>query len=211
MKIRHLDFSFVLYLALIEGIALFVLDKTVALGGVWVGFVPAFIILLIYKITYKYIPIKINGKEVMYVPVIFLSIANGLFIVLLFFIQNYIPNFANVLSEGLYGLISVFLSFMILIFLYNIQPLKITIMIGTTAQKIEKMSYKFSVYAGIFEFFILPLMFIFYTIHINSFLNGLLSGLIGGIIALFVVNLILSKKPVFMTTERSSRSNSKLT
>ncbi|HME87088.1 MAG TPA: hypothetical protein VKE88_01640 [Candidatus Nanoarchaeia archaeon] len=147
-----------------------------------IGAVPAFVILAIYKFTINYLPIKIN-KSPVHIPVIPWSFMNGVFIVILFATQKFIPVIPYPFYEAVFGFVSVMIAFFVMIVANNVFSRK-------------KTSPLLALYAGIFEFFILPLMFVFYGLQENTFVNGFVSGLIGGAIALCIVNKILKKNPL---------------
>ncbi len=199
MLIRRLNYTFILYLALIEGLSLVVLDIVTKinfgiLNGFLVGFVPALLVLLLYTFTSKYYVVKVNNKELLELPVLYLSVANGLFIFLLFLIQSLLPSPGRVIGTAVYGLLSVLLSSLVLILIYNKIHYKIRFTLDVKSVQLKEISVFASVYAGIFEFFILPLMGMFYDLAFPAFINGFLSGLIGGTIALYIVDSILEKK-----------------
>lgn len=199
MEISKVSLSLAVYLALIEGISLFVLDFSREFdfyGAFLVGFVPAIIVLGLYKLTSNIFPIKINNKKISNIPVILLSIANGIFIILLFLIQDLIMRIKAHIFVPIFGFFSVFLAFLILIIIYNNIKLKISFNTGKEHFKVKRIGLYFAIYAGILEAFILPLMNIFYSINMPSLLNGFIAGLIGGIIGLVIVNLILRKLPL---------------
>lgn len=208
MKIRSINFNFVLYLALIEGISFFLASSGV--NSFLVGFLPMLTVLLMYKLISDYLPVKINNMKMHNLPLVALSVINGLFIMLLFFVQdmlykipwmqNLLSSFRNIFGDALFGFLSVFLSALVLLLIYNYSNLeiikikfKIPVVLSLNRKKvmIKKINYLFVAYMGIFEAFILPIMVSFSAIH--PFLNGLISGFIGGAVAWIIVNAILSK------------------
>ncbi len=196
MKIKNFNYWLVVYLAVIEGISLFVLNSVnIANAGFLVGFIPAIIVLWLYQFTASYAPIKLNGNEIHDFPIVFPSIANGLFIMVLFFIQFLLP-VESLIGNALFGFASVFLSFFILVLVYNMMKFKMKFLLGERIVTLTRISPLFSVYAGIFELFILPLMDLFYKLGVNPFLNGLCAGFLGGTIGAFVVLYFMEKKPL---------------
>ncbi len=195
MQIKSLGFNLVLYLALIEAIALLTLDYHA--NPFLIGLIPAFIVLLLYEFLSKYFPVVINESEITDVPIILPAILNGIFILILFGIQSVTPVFGkDAIGTALFGFVSVAAAFLAVLFLYNISPVKIKFRLNKKQVELRKVSYMFVVYAGIFEFFILPTMAVFSAAGINMFVNGLISGLLGGTIAWGVLNLFLMKNPV---------------
>ncbi len=204
MQLKHVNYAFVVYLALIEALSLVVLDFTNEVNfsifnGFIVGFVPALIVLLLYRVISPNYPVKFNGKEILKLPVLYLSVVNGLFIFLLFLIQGFLPNPDGLLGNAFYGFFSVFLSSLILIAIYGGINFKVKFTFGMKEVKLNDISVYASLCAGLFEFFILPLMALFYNFNIPSFINGLLAGFIGGTIALYLLDSLLEKKPIEMS------------
>ncbi len=199
MKIKKVSLSLTVYLALIESISLFVLDFSREFdiyGAFLVGFIPVILVLWIYKLSSSRFPVKINDEKISNLPVVLLSIANGIFIVLLFLIQDLMLRINPHIFVPIFGLFSVFLTFLILVLIYNSINLKVIFNLDEERIKIKKISLYFAIYAGIIEAFILPLMYLFYSIDMPSLLNGFIAGLIGSFIGLVIVNNILSKKPL---------------
>lgn len=199
MEISKISLSLAVYLALIESISLFVLDFSREFdfyGAFLVGFVPAIIVLVLYKLASTVFPVKLNNKSVSNVPIVFLSIANGLFIILLFLLQDFMNKLKLNMFVSLFGFFSVFLSFLILVLIYNKLDFKVEFNLENRLVKIKKVSLYFAVYAGIVEAFILPLMALFYSYGISSLLTGFAAGFVGGIIGLWVVDYIINKKPL---------------
>jgi hypothetical protein len=83
---------------------------------------------------------------------------------------------------------------LILVLIHNNFNFKLKFNLDEGEIKLRKISPIIALYAGLFEFFILPLMLVLH--QINPFVNGFLSGAIGGSIAWLIVNLILEKKPL---------------
>jgi hypothetical protein len=207
MEIKSINYWFIVYLALIEGLSLLVLDLiplrwyTESLAGLLlgfpVGFIPMFSVLLLYKFTGKRFPIRISNGIVSDVPLLLPSLMNGIFILLLFPLQDILPSFnLGLLGAALFGFFSVLLTTMILLTFYNESRVKLKFTLQGRKVKLQRLTHGIILYAGLFEFFILPLMGIFYQKGIPAFANGFLSGLIGGSIAWLLVNYILSKKPI---------------
>lgn len=193
MKISKISWNLVIWLALIEGISLFVLDLNAF--SFLIGFIPALLVLLIYELN----PIKINNQKITKLPVLYLSLVNGLFIFILFNVQKIIEIFINKLFIGIFGFLSVLLAFLILVLIYNnIKIFRIKFKLNNKKVALKHLDYCFVLYAGLFEFFILPLMKWFYSINLHIFVNGALAGLIGSSIALLIVNYILKKKPLIL-------------
>ncbi|MEK6886688.1 MAG: hypothetical protein AABW88_02550 [Nanoarchaeota archaeon] len=198
MKINKISLSLVVYLALIESISLFVLDfsRNNLYGAFLVGFIPAIIVLGLYNLISNIFPVKLNNKSVSKIPAVLLSVANGLFIVTLFFVQDIMTKINPNIVVPLFGFFSVFFVFLVLVLIYNNIKLNVIFNLGKERIEVKQISLYFAIYAGIVEAFILPFMYVFYSINIPSLLNGLFAGLIGGIIGLFLVNLVLRKIPL---------------
>jgi drug/metabolite transporter (DMT)-like permease len=210
MNIEKISYSLVLYLALIEGLSLVILDIIPAavfvdssfgmLLAFPIGFIPALLVLFIYRFKEKYLPLKINGKKITNIPLLIPSIANGLFMTFLFSAQELLPiPTTTIIGEGLFGFVSVLIAAWIVVVLYNELPLKATrirFSIDKKHVELKHIGYFAALYAGLFEFFILPLMFVFYGYGIYPFLNGFFSGLIGSTVALFITNQLLKKNPL---------------
>jgi hypothetical protein len=210
MNIEKISYSLVLYLALIEGLSLVILDVIPAavfvdssfgmLLAFPIGFIPALLVLFIYRFKENYLPLKINDKKIADIPLLIPSIVNGLFMVFLFSAQELLPiPTIGIISEGLFGFVSVLIAAWIIVVLYNEIPVKATRLRFTVNKnhvELKRIDYFTVLYAGSFEFFILPLMFVFYGYGIYPFLNGFFSGLIGSTVALFITNQLLKKKPL---------------
>ena len=201
MQINKLNYALVVYLALVEGLSLLVLDLLSpypidAFLGLIVGFIPALVVLGIYRLTSQQLPIKLNGKEVTKLPILYPSVLNAIFIEVLFFVQRFIPSPSNILGEAVLGLLSVIVASVVLILAYNIINMKLSFELNNKLLKLTHIDLTTSVYAGILEFFILPLMFVFYAINMYSLLNGLIAGLVGSLIGLWIINKIIERKPL---------------
>ena len=201
MQLNKVNYALVVYLALVEGLSLFVLDLLSpypidAFAGLIVGFIPALIVLGVYRLTSSQLPIKLNGKEVTKLPIIYPSIINALLIEVLFLVQRYIPSPTNILGSAIFGLLSVLIASLVIIMVYNMANLKIKFELNDKLLKLTHIDLTTSVYAGLLEFFILPLMVLFYAINIYPLLNGLIAGLVGSLIGLWLVNKILERKPL---------------
>jgi hypothetical protein len=194
MHITKISWSLAVYLALIEGIALFLMQKS--FHAFFIGFVPAFVVLALYKLINKQFPIKLNNVKISKLTIITLSLLNGLFMILLFLIQDILVRIFNHMFSAVFGFLSVFLVIFLMIIIYNEIPYKISFKLNNEKLKLHKIDIVVAVYAGIFEFFILPLIYVFYYLNVNVFINGFLAGLIGGLVSLFVINLIIKKYPL---------------
>ena len=201
MQLNKVNYALVVYLALVEGLSLLVLDLLKpfpidAFLGLIVGFVPALIVLAVYRLSSSQMPIKLNGKEVTKLPIFYPSIINAIFIEVLFFVQRFIPSPSNILGEAVLGLLSVLIASLLLIMAYNMFNLKLKFELSDKSLKLTHIDLTTSVYAGILEFFILPLMFMFYLINIHPLLNGLVAGFVGSLIGLWIVNRMLERRPL---------------
>ena len=207
MEIRSINYWFVVYLALIEGLSLVILNVIPAywyvnsllglLIGFPVGFIPMFLVLLLYKFSKKRFPIKLNGAIVSDVPLLFPSILNGFFILFLFPLQDLLPFFyLGVIGAALFGFISVLLTALILLTIYNEAPVKVSFSVHNRKIRLVRVGYMAVVYFGLFELFILPLMGIFYQSGLHPFLTGSLAGLIGGSVAWLILKALLSFSPL---------------
>jgi hypothetical protein len=196
MQIKQISWILILYIALIEGISLYMQEFTrsfdLIINGLMIGFFGMLLTILIYNNSpYK---IKINNKKINKINPIVPSIFNALFIAFSFVIQVGIVRLENygLIGFALLGLISIGLAAVLSILIYNTANLKIQF----DNQTIKKIPYSLALVAGFFEFFIIPLMFIFYAANTHLFLNGFVSGLVGSIIPLAILNLILEKKSI---------------
>lgn len=201
MQINKVNYALVVYLALIEGLSLLVLDLTQqypvrAIEGLFVGFIPAFIVLSLYRLISNELPIKINGREITELPLLYPSILNAIFIELLFLIQILLPNLTGILGSAVFGFLSVFISSFVLVFAYNIFGVSLGFELNSKMEKLIHIDLITPFYAGIFEFFILPLMAVFYVLKLPVFINGLIAGFVGSLIGLWIINKILEKKPL---------------
>ena len=201
MEITKVNYALVVYLAMIEGLSLFVLDilrpyPFDLFVGFIVGFIPSLAVLIAYRLIAHQFPIKINGMDITKLPILFLSALNAVFIELLFVMQSVIPSPGNMPGYSVFGFLSVLIASLVLIFIYNKLDWKISLEVNHRIVKLKNISPYVAVYAGIFEFFILPLMMIFYSLNLFSLINGLVSGFVGGLVGLWVVNKILEKKPL---------------
>lgn len=198
MQITKVNYAFAIYLALIESIALFVLDFTwkypmKEISGLLVGFIPAIIVLWIYRLISKALPIKLNGKEITSFPILIPSLFNAVFIELAFLIQSQIPS-PGIPIVFLTTIFSILISSGVFISMYNGAKLKIEIELDHKLFKIRKIDLMLAAYAGLFELFILPFMYLFYYFRIPSIVNGLIAGLIGSLISVLILNRILQRK-----------------
>jgi len=203
MNIRKISWTLVLYLALIEGISLYVLQLLLGsevlqtelgvLFGFPVGFIPMFIVLLLYRGVERFIPVKFNGKRLLQIPLIFPSFLNGIFLMVGFLLQEVIP-FISLIANAILVSISFLLSGLILLAVYNRRNLKMRFSLNQKRFALNKINLSVVWCVAIFEFFIL--LFMAYFQNLPVFLNGLYSGFLGGLIGWFITSLILLKKPL---------------
>lgn len=194
MQITKISWSFAVYLALIEGIALFLLD--LGTHAFFIGFISAAVVLLLYQLTKKILPFKINNKPVSNLPIAILSVFNGLFMMILFLLQDVILRIFNHMFSAIFGFLSVFVTFFLIVVLYNQSPYHSSFNLGKEKLKLRKVSVLFAFYAGLFEFFIMPLILYGYSINLPGFVNGIMSGAIGGLLGLLIFNACSKRYPL---------------
>ncbi|MFC1728350.1 hypothetical protein ACFLZ7_02705 [Nanoarchaeota archaeon] len=204
MQLKKIGWTLILYIALVEGIALLIQDlitpfvrfsepgRAIA-SGLIIGFFAMLLTVLIYNlIPYK---IKINNKKINKVGILVPSVFNALFLALTFVVQLKIMDLESLglIGFSLLGLISVGVALFLSIFVYNELNFKIRLDLNNKKQKINRIPFSFALIAGFFEFFIITLMVIFYFNQVPAFVNGFLSGLLGSLIPLAVLNELLEK------------------
>lgn len=204
MEITNVNYALGVYLALIEGLSLFVLEfnrnyPIDLISGLIVGFIPMFLVLCLYRLISEELPLKINGKEITWLPILLPSLFNAVFIEIAFLIQGWLPNPTYIVSV-LSTVISIIIAALILIVIYNKSDFKLEFELNNKLFKAKQVSFTFAVYAGLIELFIIPFIFFFYSIALHPLINGLVAGFIGSMIGLFIINLIIERKPLEITT-----------
>jgi hypothetical protein len=204
-------FDMAVLLGLFEGFALFFLAVGLSFTsnlnfvvenvvlGLFVGLLCTFCALLFWRLR-PILRVK-YGKDLIVRKIYFIGagLANAIFLVVLFNLEDFIFSLKNVpfIGVALFGLVGTGLSVAMLSVLYNIQPVKIKLDAG----KIVKVSpIKVGITAGLFEMFILPVMTFIMSLPGSQFvmfsLAGLVSGLFGGFVGSIVFNLISTKLEV---------------
>ncbi|MEW6063377.1 MAG: hypothetical protein AB1571_03365 [Nanoarchaeota archaeon] len=218
LNINKLPFSLALLISLFEAFALFLYPSLMLLAtafmlslpifnigifelsmigvlvSMFIGFIDGIFAAIPPLIIYKYLPkIYFNGLTVTKIPLFKFSMANGLFIALLFAVE-YFTN--RIRASYLLPLIAFTLPFVIsytLIRIYNKLNFKLKVYINNRLRIINKISCSTAVLFGLFEFFILPIMLLFLYLNISFFVSGLLSGLIGSLIAIVLYNHLINR------------------
>lgn len=209
-------FDMAILLGLFEGFALFFLAiglmftkelnfivENVVLG-LFVGLFCTFFALLFWRLR-PVLRVK-YGKDLVVrkIHLFGAGLANAVFLVALFNFEDFIFSLKDIPLVGiaLFGLVGTGVSVAILSIIYNIQPFKIRLDIGT----IMKVSpIKVGIVAGLFEAFILPVMTFIMSLSgpqvLMFSLAGLISGIFGGLIGSAVFNFISKKIKIKLTIE----------
>lgn len=215
-RLNPLDMA--LLLGLFEGAALFALAifgplinvsnmflEDVLLGAS-VGVASTVIALMLWKLR----PVlrgELNNKKVVIamIQIATAAIANAAFLSVLFITEDFIYALKGVPLFGvaLFGLVGTGLSVGLLLVIYNLQPLKVKMNIGS----VMKMSpFKTGLMAGVYEAFILPVMVYGMSFSGQTALvftiAGLISGLFGGFLGTCVLNLLAPKLKPWIELEK---------
>ncbi|MBI4144894.1 hypothetical protein HY493_01660 [Candidatus Woesearchaeota archaeon] len=195
-------------LALFEGATLFVMALAMeflrprgtflgdALLGAIIGLLGTPIALGIWHLGRLRLRGTLHNKPftLTHINVIPASAANAVFLVVLFWIEDLIRAITDVPFVGiaLLGLVATTLSILLLLFIYNLQPLKIWVTIGYP-ERIARAGPLAAVFAGIFEAVILPIMSWLMTLPLPTVASftiaGMVSGFIGGLVGTWILNL----------------------
>ena len=196
-------------LLLFEGSTLFVMGLWVTLGlnrlitglanniilGAVTGLLGTAIALFLWRWRVRG---RLDGKAftLRKIALIPAAIANALFLIVLFIIEDAIAGVKNApLGTALLGFLAVGLSLVILFFIYNYAPLKIR---GTmdgpiTIRRVSPI--RVALIAGMYEAIILPIMafsFAWLNLHplLTYTLTGIFAGLVGGFVGTLIFNVL---------------------
>lgn len=205
IRIKKIEiFRFSLLIAIFEFWNLLFLSliylKNSFVYGFIVGLLGGFLAILTFNILR--INIRLYSKKVLvlnkidyFIP----SLANGFFLGILFFSQNFISLPKNFIGLALLGFLSVLITLLFCFTLYNLMLVKINIKVGGFFSSkhffIKKINIlSFSIYAALFEFFIMPFMGLFLLLFkpfpnfISFPVSGFLAGLLGSLIGCLIYN-----------------------
>ena len=151
MEITKVNYALVVYLAMIEGLSLFVLDilrpyPFDLFVGFIVGFIPSLAVLIAYRLIAHQFPIKINGMDITKLPILFLSALKAVFIELLFVMQSVIPSPGNMPGYSVFGFLSVLIASLVLIFIYNKLDWKISLEVNQRIVKLKNIKSPVLIY-----------------------------------------------------------------
>ncbi|HSU72661.1 MAG TPA: hypothetical protein VLJ21_02335, partial [Candidatus Binatia bacterium] len=138
-----------------------------------------------------------NAFSLTYIAIIPASVANAVFLVVLFLLEDAFASLRGVpaLGVALLGFAATAGALVLLCFIYNAFPFKLRVTLGTVTRINQVTPFRVALFAGLFEAFILPLMtFLFaaFTFHplLAFTLNGIISGFVGGLVGSFIFNLL---------------------
>ncbi len=217
--ITHLNpFDMAILLMLFEGATLFILGylssnppMNFGLAGtqgmiaenLMLGLIVGIAGTIIALAIWHTLRLKLRGKfpekfTLTHINVAMASVANALFLMLLFNIEDIISGLRNFSYAGIaaLGFSATAIALAILFFIYNQLPFKLGVTIGKT-QNITKVSpLSIALIAGLYEACILPIMVAMLLLPLPTLvvypLAGIVSGFVGGIIGTFVLNHISS-------------------
>lgn len=219
IKIQKLNFiGLVLTVAIFEGFALLFMalfgysDNNSLLDRILIGFNGGFatgIAALSLYNNIKWLKIKFYDKGKLFtidkISVIKFSIINGIFLMLLFFIEFFTNRLRiNFIYIAILGLIVTFFTIFLLLLTYNLVVKEINIFwINKKQIKIKHISLSTALIVGLFEMFILPFLVFLMgnaVTLLDYFISGFISGMIGSIIAIITYNFIFYKIPIKLET-----------
>lgn len=196
-------------LALFEGATLFVMALALellqprgtilgdAVMGAIVGLLGTPLALGIWHLGRLRLRGTLHNKQftLTHINIIPASVANAAFLVVLFWIEDLISAITNVPFFGiaLLGLVATTASILLLLFIYNLQPLKVWVTIEHP-ERIARAGPLVAVFAGLYEAAILPIMSWLMTLPLPAVASftiaGMVSGFIGGLVGTWIFNLL---------------------
>ena len=204
MKLTHLHaIDLAWLLALLEGGTMFAMGLWVTLGlsfitgilnnillGAFVGFIGTCIALFLWRWRVRG---RLDGRPltITKIKIVPAAIANAVFLITLFSVQDVLPTNA----PAYLGFLSVAIAGVILLFIYNAIPFKLQIRSDHGSRVLKVSPIRVALIAGMYEAIILPLMaFLQYWINFPPILTftiaGFFAGLIGGFIGTLLFNIL---------------------
>lgn len=126
------------------------------------------------------------------ISVVRASIANAAFLLVLWTLLELLPD----LGSAVLGFVSVALALVLLVALYNVQPLKLRVKISNKTYSITSVApVQTALIAGVYEAIILPVMnYLFTTLPFPQVLTDALAGagagLVGGLVGTLIYNFL---------------------
>ncbi len=205
MRIKNISWELLLYLAIVEAFSLWIQElmlpyvkiSSAFLQAIVFGFLTGFFGLFFTIEIYNVLPLKLklNKKPIKRVNVLAPCLLNAVFLAIAFMIQISIEKLEHLglIGYALFGFISIGLAAFLSILIYNNTNFKIKFYFSNKLKTIKKINLNFALFAGFFDFFIIPFMFVFYANNVPSFANGFLSGLLGSLVPFFITNFLLER------------------
>jgi hypothetical protein len=179
--------------------------------GFVVGFLGALIAIFNFNISQLNVRLDSNKKPVILEKIDYIipSVANGFFLGILFFSQSFLVFLpTGVIGLALLGFLSVLITLIICFTFYNHILSRTKFKVGAIFYSkhlyIDKVSIiRFSIYAALFELFIMPLISLFIILfnflpNLASFaVSGFLSGFIGSILGSIIFNRVGKRFPIW--------------
>ncbi len=199
--VTHLNaIDIALLLMLFEGATLFVMGAlhtwafSRSLEAALIGFIGTPIALALWHGFGGNVRGKLGARSfaLTHISVVPASIANALFLIVLFLIEDMLPVRVHALNAVL-GFVAVMLALCVLFFLYNHQPFKISVTLGNVTS-IMAVAPWIAVLAGMYEAFILPIMVALMRLPLPVIASypiaGLVSGFVGGLVGTMIFNAL---------------------
>ncbi len=142
--------------------------------------------------------LRMNIGTVTHFHVFRSGIANTIFLMVLWLMFHLFSELRfGILNTAILGFVGTAAAFLVLILLYPYWPYKLKCTISQP-HLIRKASITVALFAGIYEAFILPIMFFLLSIlpfaaPINYTITGLIMGFVGGLLGTIIVNFIAPK------------------
>ncbi len=131
-----------------------------------------------------------------HINVAYASIANGIFLSVLFLVEEYVADLSTVpyIGTALFGFGATVIAVVFLLIIYNLQPLKLNVTVGTSRKIIRVRVFSVALIAGLYEAIILPIMLAHFSLSlpllVTFALAGAVSGFIGGIAGTVLFNYL---------------------
>jgi hypothetical protein len=144
---------------------------------------------------------KIRGKfpvpfTLSHINVAYASVANGLFLSVLFFVEDLVSALTTLPYIGIagFGFGATLIAVLFLLIIYNLQPWKLHVMIGSSHTITSVRVVSVALIAGLYEAIILPIMLAHFSLSLPALvvfaLAGIVSGFIGGMAGTVVFNYL---------------------
>lgn len=173
--------------------------------GLIVGIAGTVIALFIWHVSRR--TLRTDSFTITHINVIPASIANALFLFILFTAEDILRMIQGIPVVGLalYGFFATLATLLVLLMIYNHQPFKLVVRTNGEKKVQHVPVMTVAIFAGIFEAVILPLMTIPFLIGIPTtyayITAGLTAGLVGGLLGTTMFNFLGPlMKPTFRLT-----------